>query len=55
MPRVADGRGLVKVAAGSREGPFLDAVIEVLREVGSLPDLAAPHAKHPDLQPVPLT
>ncbi|MEU7530395.1 hypothetical protein AB0A74_32030 [Saccharothrix sp. NPDC042600] len=55
VPRVAEGRGLFKVAAGAREGPFLDGVVEVLREIGGLPDLAALQAKYPNLEPVPLT
>jgi hypothetical protein len=55
VPRVAAPQGLFKVAAGARTGPFLDAIIEMLREIGGLPGIASLLARHPDLEPVPLT
>lgn len=55
LPRVAAAQGLFKIAAGARSGPFLDAVIEILRDVGGLPDIATLLQRHPDLEPVPLT
>lgn len=55
VPRVAAAQGLFKVAAGARTGPFLDTIIEILREIGGLPDIASLLARHPDLEPVPLT
>ncbi|MEU8234529.1 hypothetical protein AB0C12_33490 [Actinoplanes sp. NPDC048967] len=54
VPRVARREGLFKIASGSRSGPFLDTLIEVLRDLGGLPDMAALHARYPDLKAIPL-
>jgi hypothetical protein len=54
VPRVARREGLFKIAAGSRSGPFLDIIVDVLRDLGGLPGMAALRARFPDLKAIPL-
>lgn len=52
IPRVADRRGLFKVAMGARKGPSRAGVVALLQEIAAIPDIAALRARYPDVRPV---
>lgn len=52
IPRIADRRGLFKVAMGSRKGPSLAGVVALLREVAAIPNIPALRARYSDVRPV---
>jgi hypothetical protein len=55
IPRVADRRGLFKVAMGARKGPSRAGVVALLQEVAAIPDIVALRARYPDVRPVVFT
>lgn len=55
IPRVADRRGLFKVAMGARKGPSRAGVVALLQEVAEIPDIVALRARYPDVRPVVFT
>ncbi|MFI9847932.1 hypothetical protein ACIHFD_63740 [Nonomuraea sp. NPDC051941] len=54
IPRVSRPRGLLKFAAGSRRGPFLDAAADILAEIGRVAGMDALRALYPDVKEIPL-
>jgi hypothetical protein len=53
IPRVSDGHGLFKVSAGSRGGPSLNGLTDLLVELAAYPSMVALRAAY-DLAPVRL-
>lgn len=54
IPRLADAVGLFKIAVGSRGGPSLAALLEVLKQLASAPSFAALRNAMPTLKEVVL-
>lgn len=55
IPRAADAVGLFKVAVGSRSGPSLGALVDVMRHLSAFPSFAAMRRAMPSLKEVVLT
>lgn len=55
IPRAADAVGLFKVAVGSRSGPSLGALIDVMRHLSAFPSFTAMRRAMPSLKEVVLT
>lgn len=54
LPRADSGTGLFKVAAGSRAGPSLEGLIEVLQDIGGMDSMKSLRRRYGALTPVPL-
>ena len=54
VPRVADRKGLFKVAMGARGGPSRAGIVELLQEVASCPDMSELRLRYPEAQSVSL-
>ncbi|MGE0492949.1 MAG: hypothetical protein AB7S38_27305 [Vulcanimicrobiota bacterium] len=52
IPSIRDRQGLFKVALGSRSGPALEGIAELLLELADRPDFASLRARYPDLRAV---
>lgn len=54
IPRLADRKGLFKVAMGARGGPSRTGIVELMQELAACPDMQALRARYPKLRQVQL-
>lgn len=54
IPRLADAVGLLKIAVGSRGGPSLASLLDILEQLASSPSFAAMRHAMPTLKEVVL-